>query len=85
MAWRVAACSLPAAVCGAPPHSSPIGAAAATATQQASTAQNTFNPPGKDAKTIDHTHLNAHGAEVIAGIIAEELRKVAPDLAKLLK
>ena len=45
----------------------------------------TFNPPGKDAKTIDHTHLNAHGAEVIAGIIAEELRKVAPDLAKLLK
>ncbi len=45
----------------------------------------TFNPPGKDAKTIDHTHLNEHGAEVIAGIIAEELRKVAPDLAKLLK
>ncbi len=45
----------------------------------------TFNPPGKDAKTTDHTHLNAHGAEVIAAIIAEELRKVAPDLAKLLK
>lgn len=45
----------------------------------------TFNPPGKDAKTTDRTHLNAHGAEVIAAIIAEELRKVAPDLAKLLK
>ncbi|OYW74552.1 MAG: hypothetical protein B7Z37_17250 [Verrucomicrobia bacterium 12-59-8] len=45
----------------------------------------TFNPPGKDAKTIDHTHLNSHGAEVIASIIAEELHKVAPDLAKLLK
>ncbi|MBB5034826.1 rhamnogalacturonan acetylesterase [Prosthecobacter vanneervenii] len=45
----------------------------------------TFNPPGKDLKTTDHTHLNAHGAEVIAGIIAEELRKVAPDLAQLLK
>lgn len=45
----------------------------------------TFNPPGKDAKTTDHTHLNAHGAEVIAAIIAEEIRKVAPDLAKLLK
>ncbi|MCB1277159.1 rhamnogalacturonan acetylesterase [Prosthecobacter sp.] len=44
-----------------------------------------FNPPGKDAKTTDHTHLNAHGAEIIAGIIAEELRKVAPDCAKLLK
>jgi len=45
----------------------------------------TFNPPGKDPKTTDRTHLNAHGAEVIAAIIAEELRKVAPDLAKLLK
>ena len=45
----------------------------------------TFNPPGKDAKTMDRTHLNEHGAEVIAGIIAEELRKVAPDLAKLLR
>lgn len=45
----------------------------------------TFNPPGKDAKTTDRTHLNAHGAEVIASIIAEELRKTAPDLAKLLK
>lgn len=44
-----------------------------------------FNPPGKDAKTTDHTHLNEHGAVVIAGIIAEELRKVQPDLAKLLK
>ena len=45
----------------------------------------TFNPPGKDPQTPDHTHLNAHGAEVIAAIIAEELRKAAPDLAKLLK
>jgi lysophospholipase L1-like esterase len=35
--------------------------------------------------TTDRTHLNAHGAEVIAGIIAEELRKTAPDLGKLLK
>lgn len=48
------------------------------------TASDTFNPPGKDGKT-DHTHLNAHGAEVIAKIIAEELRTVAPDFAKLLK
>ena len=45
----------------------------------------TFNPPGKDPKTTDHTHLNAHGAEVIASIIAEELRKAAPDFAKLLR
>ena len=49
----------------------------------------TFNPPivpkTKDTKTTDRTHLNAHGAEVIAAIIAEELHQVAPDLAKLLK
>jgi lysophospholipase L1-like esterase len=49
----------------------------------------TFNPPivpkTKDTKTTDRTHLNAHGAQVIAAIIAEELHQVAPDLAKLLK
>lgn len=44
-----------------------------------------FNPLGKDGKASDHTHLNEHGAEVIAGIIAEEIRKVQPDLARLLK
>jgi lysophospholipase L1-like esterase len=43
-----------------------------------------FNPPSKTGGT-DGSHLNEHGAKVIAGIIAEELRKVAPDLAKLLK
>ena len=49
------------------------------------TASDEFNPPGKDARTTDHTHLNAKGAEVMAKIIASELHKVAPDLAKLLK
>lgn len=49
------------------------------------TESDTFNPPGKDGKLTDHTHLNEHGAEAIARIIAEELRKVAPDCAKLLK
>lgn len=44
-----------------------------------------FNPPGKKPGQTDRTHLNAHGAEVVAGIIAEELRKVAPEAAKLLK
>lgn len=44
-----------------------------------------FNPPGKKPGQTDRTHLNAHGAEIIAGIIAEELKKVAPELAKLLK
>ena len=48
------------------------------------TASDVFNPPGKDGKA-DHTHLNAHGAGVIANIIAEELRKVAPEFVKLLK
>lgn len=49
----------------------------------------TFNPSivpkNNDAKTTDRTHLNDHGAQIIAAIIAEELHKVAPDLAKLLK
>lgn len=44
-----------------------------------------FNPPGKKKDLTDRTHLNAHGAEVVAGIIAEELRKVAPEMANLLK
>ena len=47
-------------------------------------ASDEFNPPAKDGKT-DHTHLNAKGAEVIAGIIADELRRVSPELARLLK
>lgn len=49
----------------------------------------TFNPPNvpktTGPKTTDRTHLNAHGAEVIANIIAEELHKVAPELAQHLK
>ena len=49
------------------------------------TSSDEFNPPGKDAKTTDRTHLNAKGAEVMAEIIADDLRKVAPELAKLLK
>lgn len=43
-----------------------------------------YNPPAKKGKT-DHTHLNGKGAEVMAGIIADEVYKAAPDLAKLLK
>lgn len=39
-----------------------------------------FNPSAKPGVT-DRTHLNAKGAEVFAGIIAEELRKVAPEVA----
>lgn len=43
-----------------------------------------FNPPGKDGAT-DRTHLNEKGAAVMADIVVDELRKVAPDLAKFLK
>ncbi len=43
-----------------------------------------FNPPGKDGKE-DHTHLNEKGGEVMADLVANDLRKVAPELAKLLK
>lgn len=45
----------------------------------------TFNPPGKKKDNSDRTHLNERGAEVVAGIIAEELKKVAPEFAGLLK
>jgi len=48
------------------------------------TASDEFNPPGKDGAT-DRTHLNAKGAEVMSGVIVEELRKVSPELAKFLK
>lgn len=41
-----------------------------------------FNPVGKRP---DRTHLNSKGAMIIAKIIADELRKVAPECAKLLK
>ena len=47
-------------------------------------ASDEFNPPATEGKT-DHTHLNAKGAEVMAGIIVVELRRVSPELAKYLK
>ena len=39
-----------------------------------------FDPKGKDGKP-DHTHLSAQGGEVMAGLVADELRRVAPKLA----
>lgn len=48
------------------------------------TAADEFNPPGKNGAT-DHTHLNAKGAEVMSGLVADELRRVAPELGRLLK
>ena len=42
-----------------------------------------MEPEGKTSGSTDHTHLNARGAELVAPLVVEELRKVAPDLAKL--
>jgi lysophospholipase L1-like esterase len=40
-----------------------------------------FDPVTKDGKP-DHTHLSPKGAEIMAKVIADEIRKVKPDLAK---
>lgn len=47
-------------------------------------ASDEFNPPTKDGRP-DRTHLNAKGAEVMAGIIVDELRRGSPEISKLLK
>ena len=39
-----------------------------------------FDPKTKDGKP-DHTHLSEKGGEVMAGLVADELRKVEPKLA----
>ena len=43
-----------------------------------------YNPPTKDGST-DRTHLNEKGATATAQLVAEELRKAAPDIAKHFK
>jgi lysophospholipase L1-like esterase len=40
-----------------------------------------MEPPGKQPGTKDHTHLTERGGEMIAPLVVEELRKVAPELA----
>ena len=49
------------------------------------TAAVAFDPKTKDAAKSDKTHLSAHGAEATAKLVADEIRKHAPELAKLLK
>lgn len=44
-----------------------------------------MEPWGKPAWTKDHTHLNKLGAKLVAPLVVEELRKVAPELAKLIR
>jgi len=41
-------------------------------------------PPDKTGKK-DKTHLTRKGADAMGGLVVEEIRKVAPELAKLLK
>lgn len=40
-----------------------------------------MEPPGKTPGSLDHTHLNERGGEMIAPLVVEELRKAAPELA----
>jgi lysophospholipase L1-like esterase len=44
-----------------------------------------FDPTDKKTGEPDHTHLTAKGADLTAALVADELRRVAPDLAKHLK
>ena len=44
-----------------------------------------FDPKAKDPAKPDKTHLSAKGAEATAKLVADEIRKQAPELAKLLK
>jgi len=45
-----------------------------------------LEPPNPDGKPgLDHTHLNARGADVFGRLVAEELRKVEPTLGKYVR
>ncbi len=44
-----------------------------------------FDATGKDPAVPDKTHLSAKGEKETAKLVADEIRKVAPDLAKHLK
>ena len=41
-----------------------------------------MEPTGKKPGSKDHTHLTQRGGEMIAELVVEELRKVAPELAR---
>lgn len=45
----------------------------------------TFDPKPKDPAKPDKTHLSTKGAEETAKLVAEEIRKRVPELARLLK
>lgn len=44
-----------------------------------------FDPKTKDSAVLDKTHLSEKGAEETALLVADEIRKHVPDLARLLK
>lgn len=44
-----------------------------------------MEPWGKPAWTKDHTHLNKIGGKMVAPLVVDELRRAAPELAKLIR
>ncbi len=44
-----------------------------------------MEPAGKEPATKDHTHLTERGGAMIAPLVVEELRKVAPELAAFIQ
>jgi pectinesterase len=44
-----------------------------------------MNAESKDPAKPDHTHLSAKGAEMVAPLVVEEIRRAAPDLARYLR
>ena len=53
--------------------------------QQASDELGKMKPDGKGGEVMDYTHLGEKGSEVFGKIIADELRKIAPELAAYIK
>jgi lysophospholipase L1-like esterase len=44
-----------------------------------------MKPDGKGGEVMDYTHLGDTGSEIIGALVAEELKRVEPDLAKYIK
>jgi len=53
--------------------------------RKASDALGKMKPDGKGGEEMDYTHLGEKGSEVIGKVVAEELRKVAPELARYVR
>jgi hypothetical protein len=44
-----------------------------------------MKPDGKGGEEMDYTHLGDEGSEIIGRLVAEELKKVVPELAKYIE